>query len=108
MRGRAPAPRWTDSTRQAVRRYGETHVTRVRLVKSAQRLGFSLNEIAELLELEDGAHREEAGVLAEHKLRDVRRKLAELKRMEIILSQLVRACQTHRGQVSCPLIAALH
>lgn len=38
----------------SIRRYGEADVTRVRFVKSAQRLGFSLDEIAELLRLEDG------------------------------------------------------
>ena len=40
----------------------------MRFVKSAQRLGFSLDEIAELLRLEDGTHCEEASSLAEHKL----------------------------------------
>ncbi|MDE2085817.1 MAG: Hg(II)-responsive transcriptional regulator [Xanthomonadaceae bacterium] len=91
-----------------IRRYDQTDVTRVRFVKSAQRLGFSLDEIAELLQLEDGTHCGKASVLAEHKLKDVRKKLADLRRMERILSQLVRACHTHTGQVSCPLIAALH
>ena len=38
----------------SIRRYGQTDVARVKFVKSAQRLGFSLDEIAELLTLEDG------------------------------------------------------
>lgn len=91
-----------------IRRYDETDVMRVRFVKSAQRLGFSLDEIAELLQLEDGTHCEEASVLAEHKLEDVRKRLADLRRMERTLSQLVQACHTQRGRVSCPLIAAMH
>ena len=91
-----------------IRRYDETDVTRVRFVKSAQRLGFSLDEIAELLQLEDGTHCEEASVLAEHKLEDVRKRLADLRRMERTLSQLVQACHTQRDRVSCPLIAAMH
>lgn len=91
-----------------IRRYDETDVTRVRFVKSAQRLGFSLDEIAGLLQLEDGTHCEEASVLAEHKLEDVRKRLADLRRMERTLSQLVQACHTQRGRVSCPLIAAMH
>ena len=61
----------------SIRRYGEADVTRVRFVKSAQRLGFSLDEIAELLRLEDGTHCEEASSLAEHKLQDVREKMAD-------------------------------
>ena len=54
-------------------------------MKSAQRLGFSLDEIAELLRLEDGTHCEEASSLAEHKLKDVREKMADLARMEAVL-----------------------
>ena len=90
-----------------IRRYDEADVTRVRFVKSAQRLGFSLDEVAELLQLEDGTHCSEASVLAEHKLKDVRKKLADLRRMERILSQLVQACHSQNGHVSCPLIATL-
>ena len=90
-----------------IRRYGETDVRRVRFVKSAQRLGFSLDEIADLLRLEDGTHCEAASSLAEHKLQDVRVKLADLTRMESVLSELVCACHTLKGNVSCPLIAAL-
>ncbi|GHL44007.1 hypothetical protein ECZU28_40020 [Escherichia coli] len=44
-------------------------MVRVKFVKSAQRLGFSLDEIAELLRLDDGTHCEEASSPAEHKLR---------------------------------------
>ena len=62
----------------SIRRYGEADVTRVRFVKSAQRLGFSLDEIAELLRLDDGTHCDEASHLAEHKLLDVREKMALL------------------------------
>ncbi len=91
----------------SIRRYGEVDVTRVRFVKSAQRLGFSLDEIAELLRLEDGAHCDEARGLAEHKLKDVREKLADLARMEAVLSELVCACHARKGNVSCPLIASL-
>ncbi len=91
----------------SIRRYGDADVARVKFVKSAQRLGFSLDEIAELLRLADGTHCLEASRLAEHKLQDVRAKLADLSRMESVLSQLVSACHTRRGNVSCPLIESL-
>ena len=91
----------------SIRRYGESDVTRVRFMKSAQRLGFSLNEIAELLRLDDGAHCDEASHLAEHKLQDVREKMADLARMEAVLSELLHACHARKGNVSCPLIASL-
>lgn len=91
----------------SIRRYGEADVTRVRFVKSAQRLGFSLDEIADLLRLEDGTHCDEASSLAEHKLTDIQDKLADLRRMEAVLTRLVGACHSRTGSVSCPLIASL-
>ena len=103
-KGLLPEP---DKPYGSIRRYGEADVTRVRFVKSAQRLGFSLDEIAELLRLDDGAHCDEASHLAEHKLQDVRGKLADLTRMETTLSELVCACHARAGNISCPLIASL-
>jgi MerR family mercuric resistance operon transcriptional regulator len=103
-KGLLPEP---DKPFGGIRRYGATDVKRVRFVKSAQRLGFSLDDIAELLRLEDGTHCEEASILAEYKLKDVREKLADLTRMEAALSELVRACHARKGNVSCPLIASL-
>ena len=92
----------------SIRRYGALDVARVKFVKSAQRLGFSLDEVAELLKLEDGTHCSEAAELAALRLADVRVRLADLKRMEATLSKLVRECCVQHGQVSCPLIDALH
>ena len=63
-----------------IRRYGDAHLARVRFIKSAQRLGFSLDEIADLLRLEDGSHCTEAREQAERKLADVRTKLADLQK----------------------------
>jgi len=96
-----------DKPHGSIRRYGEADVKRVRFVKSAQRLGFSLDEIAGLLRLADGTHCEEASGLAEHKLLDVRAKMADLARLESVLSELVGACRARQGNVSCPLIASL-
>jgi DNA-binding transcriptional MerR regulator len=50
----------------------EADVARVRFVKSAQRLGFSLDEVEGLLTLDDGTHCDEARQVAEQKLADVR------------------------------------
>ncbi len=90
-----------------IRRYGEADVARVLFIKAAQRIGFTLDEIAQLLQLDDGAHCSEARAIAEHKLADVRQRLADLKRIEAALAQLVDRCASRRGQVSCPLIDAL-
>lgn len=90
-----------------VRRYGLAELRRVRFIKSSQRLGFSLDEIGELLKLDDGTHCDQASSLAERKLTDVRAKLTDLARMENALAGLVKACRSHDGDVSCPLIASL-
>ncbi len=91
-----------------IRRYDTADVARVKFVKSAQRLGFSLDEVAQLLKLEDGTRCREAAELAGLRLADVRARLADLRRMESALSRLVKECSTRQGKVSCPLIAALH
>ena len=103
-KGLLPEP---DRPHGSIRRYGEADVARVRFVKSAQRLGFSLDEVDGLLALDDGAHCDEARQLAEQKLIDVRSKLAGLLRIESVLATLVDDCCASHGTVSCPLIAAL-
>lgn len=104
-KGLLPEP---DKPYGSIRRYGRADVARVRFMKSAQRLGFSLGEIGELLQLEDGAHCEQASNLAASKLNDVREKLADLTCIEAVLSELVCACTAAKGKVFCPLIASLH
>lgn len=91
-----------------IRRYGASDVARVKFVKSAQRLGFSLEEVAALLRLDDGTHCDEARVMAEQKLADVRSKLRDLRRIESVLKTLVADCCSSRGTVTCPLISTLH
>lgn len=91
----------------SIRRYGQADVARLSFVKSAQSLGFTLDEVAVLLTLEDGLHCRQAQALAQHKLADVRAKLKNLRRIESALSGLVRECGRARGRVSCPLVTAL-
>jgi MerR family mercuric resistance operon transcriptional regulator len=90
-----------------IRRYGPLDVARVRFVKSAQGLGFTLDEIAGLLRLEDGAHCDEARAVAAEKLETIRSKLGDLGRIERALGELVKKCGAATGQVRCPLITAL-
>ncbi|MCG6875276.1 MAG: Hg(II)-responsive transcriptional regulator [Betaproteobacteria bacterium] len=91
----------------SIRRYTGAELARVRFIKAAQRLGFSLDEVCELLELEDGTQCRVARGLAERKLVDVRRKLADLRRIETVLGQLVTRCKSARGALKCPLISSL-
>lgn len=82
-------------------------MARLKFVKSAQRLGFSLDEVGLLLKLEDGTNCSEAAELAAIRLADVRIRLADLKQIEAALSKLVGECNARHSNVSCPLIAAL-
>lgn len=91
----------------SIRRYGAVDLARIRFIKSAQRLGFSLDEVAELLKLDDGTRCNAARRLAERKLQDVRERLADLQRIESVLDQLVARCESARGSVKCPLISSL-
>lgn len=90
-----------------IRRYGDPDLARVRFIKSAQRLGFSLDEVADLLKLEDGSHCGQAREQGERKLADVRARLADLQRIEQVLADLVVRCGAQRGRVRCPLIESL-
>jgi MerR family mercuric resistance operon transcriptional regulator len=90
-----------------IRRYGGADLARLRFIKAAQRLGFTLLDVAELLKLEDGTNCSEARRLAEYRLRDVRERLANLQRIESALRQLVAHCSATRGSIKCPLIASL-
>lgn len=103
-KGLLPKP---DRPYGCIRRYGEPDVARLKFVKSAQRLGFSLDEVAGLLKLEDGTRCDDARALAEQKLQDVRGKLRDLRRIESALRRLVENCRARRGTVRCPMIAAL-
>jgi len=90
-----------------IRRYDDAEIARVQFIKAAQRIGFTLDEIAQLLRLDDGTRCAEARAIAEHKLADVRQRLSDLQRIETALAQLVDRCVSRRGTVSCPLIDAL-
>ena len=90
-----------------IRRYGEAHVRRLRFIRQAQALGFSLDEVRDLLALEDGQHCGEAERLASLKLSTVRERMRQLRRVERALAALVAQCRCNTGKLRCPLIAAL-
>ena len=71
------------------------------------RIGFTLVEVAVLLQLDDGTRCSRAREVASSKLAVVRRKLSDLERIEAILTRLVDQCAVDREQVSCPVIAFL-
>ena len=90
-----------------VRRYGEDVVRRLRFIRRAQALGFTLGQIAELLRLERTPDCDRARKLAAAKLADVELRLADLGRMRQSLAALVRACAAGRDPRSCPIVESL-
>ncbi len=91
-----------------IRRYGDIDAARIRFIKSAQKLGFSLDEVIILLTLEDGADCESAVKIAQNKLIEVKNKITDLGQIEKSLSELIGHCDKKTGQVCCPLISSMH
>jgi MerR family mercuric resistance operon transcriptional regulator len=91
----------------SIRHYDDQALARLHFIRTAQWLGFSLDEIGGLLTLQDGAHCDEARLLGEQKLTSVREKIASLQRIECALEGLVQECCAQRGNVECPLITSL-
>jgi MerR family mercuric resistance operon transcriptional regulator len=89
------------------RRYAQTAASRVRFIKRAQQLGFTLDEVTGLLRLEDGQSCSETRLLAEHKLASIEKRIADLTRMRRALKGLITECAAGRGMQSCPIIATL-
>jgi MerR family mercuric resistance operon transcriptional regulator len=90
-----------------IRRYSKADAARLRFIRSSQRLGFTLDEIEQLLTLEAGGSCADIAELAERHLEDVRSRMAELRKMETALARLVRQCRGTHDEVACPLIASL-
>lgn len=91
-----------------IRHYGHADAARVKFIKAAQRLGFSLEDIGQLLRLDDGMQCSAAAQLASRHLADVRVRLQNLRRIEAALAKSLKQCARHRGDVACPLINVLY
>ena len=90
----------------AYRRYGHDHVRRIRFVKRAQELGFTLDEVESLLKLEDGADRRSVQRIASARIDEVRRRISDLRRIEKTLVHLLEECKTG-AKARCPIIGAI-
>jgi MerR family mercuric resistance operon transcriptional regulator len=91
----------------SVRRYAIDAVERLRFIKRAQSLGFSLDEVKLLLQLAVGEHCAETRSITERKLRLVEHKIDELRRVEGVLRKLIRACRSSSEIRGCPIIESL-
>lgn len=89
------------------RRYAPADAQRVRFIKRAQHLGFTLEEVTGLLRLEDGQSCRDTRLLAEHKLALIEERIADLTRMRRLLTGLIAECARGQRPRSCPIIATL-
>ena len=86
--------------------YGRQDLKRLRFIRRAQQIGFSLEDIRALLEL-SSSDCKQVGKLAAEKLNLVHAKLRQLRRIESILSKTVEQCARRKGNQPCPIIETL-
>lgn len=91
----------------SVRRYSEGEFNRLRFIKRAQALGFSLDEVKLLLELSIGEHCGETRTIAQEKANLVEQKIADLQAIRGALNKLIRACDAGGRGRGCPIIETL-
>jgi MerR family mercuric resistance operon transcriptional regulator len=87
-----------------VRRYGQPDVARLQFIRRAKTMGFTLGEIAGLLQLKGKRACNQTRRLTEHKLADVRHKLGALRKLEAELVQLVDECVQAPRSGRCPTL----
>ncbi len=105
-RGLLPAPR---RAANGYRLYDDNAVRRIRFIKRAQELGFSLKQIAALLALQErqGASCTEISAMAASHLEDIEQKIRALERMRQALIPLVDACPGKGPLNACPILDSL-
>jgi len=105
-RGLLPEPERTASN---YRIYAGDTVQRVRFIKCAQELGFTLTEIKELLALRASPESccEDVRGRSKSKIRDIDDKIRTLEAMREALSKLVRACSGKGPVTECPILESL-
>lgn len=89
------------------RRYAPEQAKRVRFIKRAQALGFTLGEVGALLTLDVVGACGETRALAVHKLDLIKQKMADLMTMQLALGGLVQQCDAGADRAVCPIIDVL-
>ena len=91
------------------RDYGPQSLRRLGFIRRAQRLGFSLDEIAELLRLSEDvrARCSDMRELAVARRDDIEARLQDLERMRRALTQLLECCDHERELAQCPILECL-
>lgn len=96
-------------TESGYRQYPQETVARLRFIRRAKSLGFSLHEIRELisLRLDSAASLGEVRSRAQAKIGEIEEKVSDLQRMSQALARLVDSCDGSGSLDGCPIITAL-
>ena len=89
------------------RKYGDDVIRRVKFIKRSQVLGFTLDETRNLLSFEQAHNCCDTKELAEHKIKEIDHRIADLRRMRKTLSDLARRCDSGGEPNPCPIIDSL-
>jgi len=105
-RGLIPKP---ERTAAGYRQFSPDAARRLRFIKRAQELGFSLDEVRELLALGADPRQDRATIRARAhvKIDDINRKIVALTAMKETLHQLVNRCEHCGPSAQCPIVASL-
>jgi len=90
------------------RHYLPEQVKRLRFIKRAQALGFTLDEVGMLLTLDAACTCSETRALAVRKLAMIEQKMADLAAIRQVLGELVHKCDEGDGGAVCPIIDVLN
>lgn len=93
--------------RGAYRVYGPDELARLRAIRRAQQLGFSLEEVDALLALNADTDREHARAAAQAKIDLIDSRIEQLRQMRDALSELVHCCHHTEAPAPCPILRAL-
>ena len=94
-------------TRAGYRVFPKDTARRLRFIKRAQELGFSLTEIRELLSLRPSTDRPKVRARAQAKIADIEQKIQTLQAMKKILGSLIERCQHCGPMGDCPILESL-
>ena len=103
-RGLLPQPQ---PTRGAYRHYPPEVAARLRFIRRAQQLGFTLDEIASLLQLSDGTDRRSVRRITAARLAQLQERMADMQKMADVLQHLLHACERAGGATRCPIIESI-
>lgn len=106
-RGLLPQPPKPPRLASGYRRYPQAAVARLRFIRRAQQLGFTLDEIAELLQLADGTDRRSIRRIAGARLAQLEARIADMQRMAGTLHHLIHACEGNGRAPHCPIIESI-